>query len=68
MATAGGLLIGSDGQRLYALNATTGSELWSFDTGGQISAPPMTYRLGAEQVIAVVAGQDLITFKLPKPQ
>jgi alcohol dehydrogenase (cytochrome c) len=64
LATEGGLLFGSDGTRLYALDASNGKELWSFNTGAHISAPPMTYRIGARQVIAVVAGHDLITFTL----
>jgi alcohol dehydrogenase (cytochrome c) len=67
LATAGGLLFGSDGSVLYALNAATGAELWRFDTGGQISAPPMTYREDGKQVIAVVAAHDVDTFVLPSP-
>lgn len=65
LATAGGLLFGSDGSRLYALDASSGRELWSFNAGAHISAPPMTFRIGDRQVIAVVAGHDLITFALP---
>ncbi|HVO48523.1 MAG TPA: PQQ-dependent dehydrogenase, methanol/ethanol family [Steroidobacteraceae bacterium] len=65
LATAGGLLVGSDGPKLYALDAATGAQLWSFDAGGHISAPPVTYRAGEEQIIAVIAGQDLLTFRLP---
>jgi alcohol dehydrogenase (cytochrome c) len=68
LATAGGLLFGSDGARLYALDAATGRELWSFTTGGHISAAPITFRHDDRQFIAVVAGQDLITFALPAPQ
>ena len=64
LATAGGLLFGSDGTRLYALDASNGSELWSFNAGAHISAPPVTFRIGGKQVIAVVAGHDLITFAL----
>ena len=64
LATAGGLLFGSDGTRLYALDASTGKDLWSFNAGAHISAPPMTFRSGGRQVIAVVAGHDLITFTL----
>jgi outer membrane protein assembly factor BamB len=64
LTTAGGLLFGSDGSRLYALDAASGAQLWSFDTGGHISAPPITYRLGNQQVIAVVAGHVLLTFAL----
>ena len=69
LATAGGLLFGSDGSRLYALDAATGKELWSFNTGGHISAPPMTFRSRERQLIAVVAGRDLVTFALqPQPK
>jgi alcohol dehydrogenase (cytochrome c) len=64
LATAGGLLFGSDGARLYALDASTGEQLWSFNAGAHISAPPMTYRFDDRQIIAVVAGHDLITFTL----
>jgi alcohol dehydrogenase (cytochrome c) len=64
LATAGGLLFGSDGTRLYALDASNGRELWSFNAGAHISAPPMTFRIGGRQIIAVVAGHDLITFAL----
>jgi len=67
LSTAGGLLFGSDGSVLYALDAASGRALWSFDTGGHISAPPMTYRIGDDQVIAVMAGQDLFTFGLAPP-
>lgn len=65
LATAGGLLFGSDGKVFYALDAATGHELWRFDTGGHIAAPPMTFRSHGEQIIAVMAGQDLIAFALP---
>jgi outer membrane protein assembly factor BamB len=64
LVTAGGLLFGSDGTHLYALDASTGKELWSFNAGAHISAPPMTFRIGGRQVIAAVAGHDLITFTL----
>jgi alcohol dehydrogenase (cytochrome c) len=67
MSTAGGLLFGSDGPVLYAMDAKTGTRLWAFDAGGHISAPPVTFRNGDRQVVAVVAGQDLLTFSLPPP-
>jgi alcohol dehydrogenase (cytochrome c) len=67
LSTAGGLLFGSDGPVLYAMDARNGTRLWSFDTGGHISAPPITFREGDRQFVAVVAGQDLFTFALPKP-
>ncbi len=67
LATAGGLVFGSDGSVLYALDASTGAQLWSIDLGWQISAPPITFRMGAKQIVAVVAGHDLATFALTEP-
>lgn len=68
LATAGGLVFGSDGSALYALDAGTGARLWSFNAGAQISGSPITYRSGGRQVIAVVAGSDLLTFTLAEPE
>jgi outer membrane protein assembly factor BamB len=65
LATGGGLLFGSDGSQLYALDASNGRQLWSFNAGGHISAPPITFRIGDTQLVAVVAGQDLIALALP---
>lgn len=67
LSTAGGVVFGSDGSVLYALDAAEGRMLWSFDTGGHISAPPITYRIGNDQVIAVMADQDLFAFGLIHP-
>jgi len=66
LATAGNVVFGSDTSRLFALDASSGELLWSFDTGGQIAAPPVSYRAGGRQYIAVAAGQALITFGLPQ--
>ena len=35
---------------------TTLQELWSFNVGTPITAPPMTYSVDGKQYIAVVAG------------
>jgi alcohol dehydrogenase (cytochrome c) len=67
LSTAGGVLFGSDGSVLYALDALSGEQLWSFDAGGHIAGPPVTYQMGGKQLVAVMAGQDLITFALPGP-
>jgi hypothetical protein len=48
------------------MDAKTGAVLWSFDAGGQISAAPISYRVDARQIIAVSAGQLLISFELPE--
>ena len=66
LATAGGLVFGSDTSRIFALDAATGAVLWSFDTGGEICAPPISYRQGDRQYIVVAAGQVLMSFALPE--
>ena len=66
LATAGGLVFGSDTSRIFALDATTGAVLWSFDTGGQICAPPISYRVADRQYIAVAAGDVMLAFALPR--
>ena len=42
--------------KLVAYDATTLKEIWSFNLGTPITAPPMTYSVGGKQYIAVVAG------------
>jgi alcohol dehydrogenase (cytochrome c) len=67
LATAGGLLFGCDGQGyLIAFDAANGKVLWKFQTGGHISAPPISYALNGRQYIALLSGQSLVTFALPK--
>lgn len=65
LATAGGVVFGSDTSTLFALNASNGTVLWSFDTGGQISAPPVSYRVAGRQYVSVASGELLMTFALP---
>ena len=58
-------MLSTDGEVLFtghmngkfsAYDANTLQELWSFNTGTPITAPPMTYSVGGKQYIAVVAG------------
>ena len=40
-AVAGGVVyVGSENDKFYALNATTGTALWSFTTGNEVSSSP----------------------------
>ncbi len=65
LSTAGGLVFTGDGQGyLLALDAKTGKPLWHFQTGGGISAPPITYTLNGKQQIAIAAGTSIVTFAL----
>src|SRR5258708_22787831 len=57
LSTDGDLLFsGHPNGRLVAYDADTLKELWSFNVGTPITAPPMTYSVGGKQYIAVVAG------------
>ena len=67
LATAGGVVFASETSKLVALSAESGEQLWSFETGGPITAAPVTYQVDGHQVIAVIAGQSLMVFGLPEP-
>ena len=57
LATGGGLVFtGTPEGFLKAFDDMTGKELWSFQTGSGIVAPPITWTEGGEQYIAVVSG------------
>jgi quinohemoprotein ethanol dehydrogenase len=57
LATAGNLIFQgrSDGV-LCAYRATDGKQLWQFDAGTGIMAPPVTYLLGGVQYVTVMVG------------
>jgi alcohol dehydrogenase (cytochrome c) len=57
LSTDGGLLLtGHMTGKFSAYNAETLEEVYSFNLGTPITAPPMTYSVGGKQYIAVVAG------------
>jgi alcohol dehydrogenase (cytochrome c) len=62
LATAGGLLfVGRNDGRLTALDSTTGSQLWQFQTGAGMHAPVSTFEHGGQQyVLAYSAGSALL--------
>lgn len=75
LVTGGGLVFVAGGEeRLYALDAATGEELWSGDLRGGIGrANPMTYRTRAGRQIVVVAASGpgmrdskLLAFAIPR--
>ena len=57
MTTAGNLVFqGRVDGTFRAYNASTGEELWSYDLGLGISAPPVTYSVDGVQYVAVLVG------------
>jgi len=57
LATAGGLVFtGESTGDFIALDAATGDRVWRFATGAGVNAPPVTYRAGGRQFVAVAAG------------
>jgi len=57
MTTAGGLVFyGTPEGFLKAVDAKTGKEMWKFQTGSGIVAPPVTWKEGTTQYVAVVSG------------
>jgi quinohemoprotein ethanol dehydrogenase len=57
VSTAGGLLfVGQPDGNLLAYDAKTGDQVWKFQTGWGISAPPMTYSIDGVQYIAIASG------------
>jgi glucose dehydrogenase len=57
LATAGGLVfMGESDGNFTAFDAKDGNRLWKFNTGAGINAPPVSYRVGDTQFVAVAAG------------
>jgi alcohol dehydrogenase (cytochrome c) len=57
MATAGGLVfLGHIDGTFSAYDAKTLQELWSFNTGTGINAPPVTYSVNGKQYVAILVG------------
>jgi alcohol dehydrogenase (cytochrome c) len=57
VATAGGLVFtGQPDGSMKAYDAKTGDELWSFQVGWGVGAPPMTYQVGDTQYVTVAVG------------
>ena len=57
LATAGNLVFNGEANGWFkAFDATTGKELWKFNTGAGVNAPAVSYAVGGRQYVAVAAG------------
>lgn len=66
LATGGGLVFGASAGYLFALNSTTGEELWRVPLGGATLAPPISFTVDGRQVIVISAGHATFMFGLGK--
>ena len=64
LSTATGLLFhGESDGRMLAYDITTGEPLWSFQTGAGADAPAVTYEIGGEQYVAILAGGNSFNYR-----
>jgi PQQ-dependent dehydrogenase (methanol/ethanol family) len=60
LATAGGLVFTGEGNGQFkAYDAETGANLWMFQAGAGVNAPPSSYSVGGKQYIVVGAGGNV---------
>jgi len=64
LATGGGLVFGASGGSVFALDSTTGHEVWRVFLGGNTDAAPISFTVNGRQVIAVFVGRGLFLFGL----
>ncbi len=78
LSTAGGLVFSGVGhQHLAAFDSTAGTKLWDVTLDAGVNAPPIAYRTGGEELVAVAVGGNslfglktgdaVVAFGLPKP-
>jgi PQQ-dependent dehydrogenase (methanol/ethanol family) len=57
LSTGGDLVFqGAAEGQFYAYDAKSGKQLWAYNTGSGVIAPPMTYELNGEQYVALMVG------------
>lgn len=64
LATKGGLVFGTSGGSVFAVESATGREVWRVFLGGDTRATPISFTVDGKQVIAVSAGRGLFLFGL----
>ena len=67
LSTESGVIFGSDADgNVMAFDATSGKNLWHFQTGAGITAVPVTFMLDGRQFVTVPSGTTLYAFALPR--
>jgi alcohol dehydrogenase (cytochrome c) len=62
LSTDGGLVFGASGGVFFALDAESGREVWHIPLGGTTKAPPISFTVDGQQMIALSAGRSLFVF------
>ena len=66
LSTAAGLVFSGDADGyVFAVDARTGKDLWRYQTGSPIYAPPTTYMIDNRQYVIMPSGSTLTAFALP---
>jgi alcohol dehydrogenase (cytochrome c) len=66
LTTAGGVVFSGDNEGyVIAADSRSGKELWRYQTGAPIYAPPTTYAIDGRQYVVMPAGMTLTAFALP---
>jgi alcohol dehydrogenase (cytochrome c) len=68
LTTASDLVFSGDNDgNFFAADAKTGKELWRYQTGSSIYAPPTTYMIDNRQYVVMPSGTTLTAVSLPVP-
>jgi alcohol dehydrogenase (cytochrome c) len=65
LSTAGGVLFAGHANEFDAYDAASGAVLWRTPLGSTIHAAPISYAIGGQQYVALIAGRALFVFSLP---
>ena len=65
LSTAGNLVFGGTNEgQVYALQASTGKPLWSYQAGGMARSNPISFSAEGKQYVATTMGNSLYVFGL----
>ena len=67
LSTASGLVFSGDSDgNVFAADARTGKQLWTYQTGSGIYAAPTTFMIDDRQYVVMPSGSTFTAFALPK--
>ncbi len=68
VATAGGLVFFGDTQgQIIAVDSKTGTDLWHYSMGQNLTASPVTFSHAGRQYVSIASATDVFTFALFEP-